>query len=333
MLQFENPFAFLFFLVIPVSFILRKLKFFTQISFPLTISDWEGKTFNVMQTGMKVAKYLSRIFFIGAFCCMVVALASPVISRQEKVYTSRGAEVVFIVDISPSMAATDIADGTRLEVAKQSIAAITEKMEGAAFGLVAMATEAASVVPPTMDHDFFLSQLKTLTIGTLGEGTAIGTGLSTAVYHLVSSNAPKKILVLLTDGDNNAGIVHPKTAAKLAKENGIILYVVGVGTKGTVPIEHVDIETGKRYSGFLDSNFDEGFLAELASISGGKYFLAENLYSLQNALEFVTLKENVVQTFYYKASTKEYYKSVLYLAAILFALSWIIRRLYMKELF
>lgn len=333
MLQFENPFAFLFLLVIPLFFILRKLKFFVHVSFPLTISDWEGKTFNAMQTGMKTAKVISRVFFISAFCLLAAALASPVISRQEKVFTSRGAEIIFLVDISPSMAATDIAEGTRLDVAKQSIAAITDKMEGTAFGLVAMASDAASLVPPTMDHAFFLNQLNSLVIGTLGEGTAIGTGLSTAVYHLFSSNAPKKILVLLTDGDNNAGIVHPKTAAKLAKENDIILYVVGIGTKGTVPIEHVDIESGKRYSGFLDSNFDENFLAELASISGGRYFSAENLYSLQNALDFATLKENVVQSFYYKASKKEYYKPVLFAALLLFALSWIIRRLYMKELF
>jgi Ca-activated chloride channel family protein len=333
MLQFENPLAFLFLLVIPLFFVLRKLKFFVHVSFPLTISDWEGKTFNAMQAGMKVARNLSRIFFIGAFCLVVTALASPVISRQEKVYTSRGTEIVFVVDISPSMAATDIAEETRLSVAKQAIASITDKMDGASFGLVAMATDAASVVPPTMDHEFFLSQLNSLSIGTLGEGTAIGTGLSTAVYHLASSEAPKKILVLLTDGDNNAGIVHPKTAAKLAKENGITLYVVGIGTKGTVPIEHVDVETGKRYSGFLDSSFDENFLSELASVSGGKYFSAENIYSLQSALEFATVKENVVQSFYYKSSSKEFYKSVLDLALLLFALSWIIRRFYMKELF
>ena len=126
---------------------------------------------------------------------MICVLANPVISYQKKVYTSRGTEIVFVIDTSPSMAALDIGTSNRLEAAKQAVNLIVENNSGSAFGLVAMASETVLLVPPTMDHEIFMDQVNSLQIGKFGEGTAIGSGITSAVYHLASSMAPQKAII------------------------------------------------------------------------------------------------------------------------------------------
>ena len=212
--DFRNPAAFFLLLLVPALFIARALGVFTRIAFPATLSDWGGKTFEWKGRLRSAASFVSRIFIIAAFAFTVAALADPVVYHQERVYTSRGADILFVVDTSPSMAVKDIANMTRLDAARRAIRTLSLDTGGISFGLVAMATEAAIVVPPTTDRAVFFSRLDALSIGSLGDGTAIGTGLSTAVYHLSSSAAPKKCIVLVTDGENNAGSIHPETAAR-----------------------------------------------------------------------------------------------------------------------
>jgi hypothetical protein len=189
------------------------------------------------------------------------------LSYQEKRYISRGTEIIFIVDSSPSMSALDIGESTRLQAAKDSILYVTQGMPETSFGLVAMATEAACLVPPSMDIEIFKKQLEDIKIGALGDGTALGVGISNAVYHLSSSASPQKAIVLITDGENNAGTVHPFTAAKLSAELKIPIYVLGLGTTGTVPVEYTDPKTGKTYSGYLESGFNSESLEQIAKIT------------------------------------------------------------------
>lgn len=332
MLQFENPFAFLFLIFIPVYFIFRRIKLFEKVSFPITLSDWKGKTFEWDKGLLKFSKFLSRALFLLGFCSLIIALASPVVLKQERIYISRGSEIVFLIDTSPSMAALDMESETRLDIAKKTILQIVEQMSGTSFGLVSMASEAAAIVPPTLDHSLFKARLLSLQIGEMGDGTAIGTGIATAAYHLTSSSSTKKVLILLTDGENNAGSIHPKSAAKILVENGITLYSVGLGTTGAVPIEYTDSKTGKRYSGYLESQFDETLLKGLASMCNGKYYAAENTATLLDVLQKISKQENTVQTFYYKSSKQKYYDRFLYVTVFLFAAAWVIRRLLMKEL-
>ncbi|NLM00949.1 MAG: VWA domain-containing protein [Treponema sp.] len=332
MLHFENPFAFLFLLSIPLYYLLRKFGILVKISFPLTISDWNGKTFSWNASVFKVARIVSTAFFILGYFSLIVAWASPVILKQEKVFTSKGSEIVFVLDTSPSMAAKDVGVDTRLNIAKNAIKQMIENMQGTSFGLVALGSEAAIIVPPTTDYDFFKIRLNNLKIGEMGEGTALGTGISSAVLHLSNSQAPKKSIILLTDGENNAGVIHPKTASRLAKEKNIKLYIIGIGTKGTVPLEYTDVKTGKRYSGYLDSNFDDNFLRTLALETDGSYFSSENVYALTDALSYAAKKEKTVQSFFYKNSKEKYFSYALQVALLAFVMSWVLRRLYMKEL-
>jgi Ca-activated chloride channel family protein len=229
------------------------------------------------------------------------------------------------------MAAKDIAYTTRFEAAKQAIRIMIHNNPGASFGLIAMATQAAVVVPPTIDHAVFLDSLDHLVIGALGEGSAIGVGLSTAVYHLVSSAAPKKCIVLITDGENNAGSIHPETAATLAKENGITLYTLGIGTAGSVPLEYVDPSSGKVYSGYLDSEFNAAYLERLALAGGGRYFGVQSSAELSAALNDIRKQENVIQSYHIRTTDDAFYDEFILAAAVCFILAWIIQRVYMKE--
>ncbi|AEE17510.1 VWA domain-containing protein [Treponema brennaborense] len=332
MLAFQHPVFFLFLPAIPLLFVLRRTGIFNRPAFPLVLGDWNASPFEWKYAPNRIASAVSRILCIAGYCAVVAALASPVVMRQEKVYTAKGSEILFVLDVSPSMAAKDIAGMSRLEAAKQAVRVIVPEAGGTAFGLVALASEAALMVPPTLDREAFFARLNSLQAGELGDGSAIGMGVSTAAYHLISSAAPKKSIVLITDGENNAGSVHPGTAAQLAFENGITLYVLGVGTRGSVPLEYVDPATGKTYSGYLDSRFDESPLQEIALTAGGRYFGVESMGELTAAVSAVTGREQTVQSFYLKNVEDSYYDRLLLAAGICFACAWLIRRLYLKEL-
>lgn len=332
---FENPSAFLFFLAIPAFYILRHYKIFKKISFPLTFSDWKGKAFSWKGAGISFFMFLARIFAWLAFASLVFALANPVVRQKEKIYTSRGADILFVLDTSPSMASRDIQVAnttlTRFDAAKAGIKTLVNAENGANYGLVAMASEAAAVIPPTQNHDLFFKRLEELKIGVMGESSALGTGISTAVYHLAMSNAPKKCIVLITDGENNAGKIHPETAAELAAQNKITLYSLGIGTKGTVPIEYSDPKTGEFRSGLYESDFDTTELETIASAAGGKYFGIEKMSDLSSSFSEIVRKENAAQSFHYKNVDFDCYRTFLLLALIFFLFSLFIKRLILKE--
>lgn len=333
---FQNPTAFLFLMLIPILFFLRKAKIFTRLSFPLTISDWNGKIFSWNKKYLQFFSFLSGLFFVLGFISLVFAFANPVIRHQEKIYTSHGTEILILLDTSPSMAAKDMqymnTTLNRLDAARLGIKTIVENEKGATFALISMASESASVVPPTTDHEIFLNRLDSLKIGELGDGSAIGTGLCSAIYHLASTKAPKKCIILITDGENNAGSIHPETAAKLASDNNITLYVLGIGTKGTVPIEYVDTKTGKVRSGYYESDFDSKPLEKIASISGGRYFGIESLGSLSESLSSIVNRESVVQTFRLKTVDEYCYYKFLIICAITFSISWFLRKVFLSEI-
>lgn len=330
--DFQNPAAFFLILLIPLLHILRRLKIFKQITFSAVLADWNGHKFEWQGKSQKFLAVFSKALLIIGFILVVTAFADPVISYQEKVYTTLGTDVIFVVDTSPSMAAKDVNGEMRLEAAKKSIISLVEKHDGYRFGIVGLGSNASVIVPPTSKADTIKSQISKLSVGAFGNGSAIGDGLSTAVCHLVSSSAPKKCIILFTDGENNAGEIHPETAAKLALENEITLYVVGVGSKGTVPIEYTDPVTGKNYSGYLDSDYNSASLKKIASISNGKYYEVRTIEELDSTLNTVSKIENTTQNFNYKNVNKTYYQKFLMAAMIILALAWFIKRVILKEM-
>ena len=333
MVNFTNPSAFLFLFPIPLLYILRRAGILMPPSFPIILSDWQGTSFKWNGGLLKFLTVLKKILLVSVYILIVFAFADPVIHHEERVYTSRGNDVLFVLDISPSMAAKDMNGGTRLDAAKHVIRSLVEQNTGASFGIVSVATEAVLSVPPTADHVTFLERLNALKIGMLGEGSALGTGLSMAVYHLVSSSSPKKTIVLITDGENNAGSIHPETAAELAAAHEITIYSVGIGTRGVVPLEYTDPVTGKVSSGYLESGFDPAPLQKIALSAGGRYFSAETVSDLSTALNTISNRERVVQTYHLKTADEYFYGKLLAAAAIAMAAAWILSRLVLKEVF
>ena len=330
--SFENPAAFFLLILIPALFILRHLKIFNRITFPAVLSDWDGRHFEWKDKPHKFFSVLASILFTAGFLISVGALAAPVLSNQEKVYTSLGTDIVFVLDTSPSMSAKDMEGGQRIDAAKNAIYLLTSRNDGSRYGLVGLGSNAAVLVPPTSDLTFFSERLSQISAGSFGNGSAIGDGLSTAVCHLVSSSAQKKCIVLLTDGENNAGEIHPETAAQLASDNNITIYVVGIGSKGKVPIEYTDPVTQRLYSGYLDSNFNPASLKKIADIAGGRYFEAVTLNELSEILTSVSKQEAVSQTFTYRTVNRLFYQKFISIAIILFVLAWFIRRIILKEM-
>ena len=332
MFSFQNPAGFLLILLLPLFFILRKTKILKQTVVYAVLGDWEGKHFTWNGRIRRFFSILTKIMLGAGFLLTVAAFADPVISVQEKVYTSIGNDVIFVVDTSPSMAAKDMDGERRIDSAKNAITSLVKSYDGYRYGIVALGSNASVSVPPTADSSIFSKKLGEIQVGMLGNGSAIGDGLSTAVCHLASSSAPKKCIILLTDGENNAGEIHPETAAELAANNQINVYVLGIGSKGRVPIEYTDLQTGKLYSGYLESDFNANSLKKIAEIGNGRYFEVRTIEELARTLASVAKTENISQSFTYKTITTNYYQQVLFFAIILFVVAAFFKRFLLQEI-
>lgn len=297
MLTFEAPGFFLLFIFVPLFIYLRHFYLNSGRSLRISIGLWRKGMFTAPQRGIHFFLTLSALFFWGGICLLLASLAGPTVSLHEKVYLNRGADIMIVLDQSPSMAARDFPPENRLDAAKKMIRKFVLGRINDGMGLVGFGDEAVLKVPPTTDYSTFLERLETMTILELGEGTAIGMGLSVAALHLSDSSASEKVIVLLTDGDNNAGEIQPLAAASMASQMGIRIYVIGIGSEGEVPFEFTHPETGKLITGIQRSLFNEPFLAELAETGNGSFYRAFTPGSLEAVFRSIdsleTLEERV----------------------------------------
>ncbi|HOX32884.1 MAG TPA: VWA domain-containing protein [Spirochaetales bacterium] len=300
MLAFERPWALLLVLLIPAFALARRLPFARGLAFPFSLPrDPEAPR---PPLGWTLLRLLRAACLAAGFAACALAAAGPALVSRRVLYLSRGNEVVFVLDVSPSMAASDIAP-SRLEAAESIIGDFLASRRNETVGLVAFGGEAALVCPPTLDYLAFSERMAGLVPGIYGEGTAIGAGLATAVAHTARSGAPEKHIVLLTDGENNAGAIDPGTAALAAARFGIVLSVIGVGSPGEAPVSYVDPKTGQKRTGFYRSDFDAAGLEELARRGGGSYYAAENRAAL--AAAFVSLSERSASLARTRSQTSE----------------------------
>jgi len=226
---------------------------------------------------------------LGVFA-LIAALARPQLVRWEEVRTE-GIDIVITLDISGSMTATDFLPN-RMEAAKRVIRNFVEllrqKRGGDRLGLVVFAAESYTQCPLTDDYDFFLEtleQVQNAREGVVEDGTAIGDGLTVALRRLQSSPAKSKVVILLSDGMNNAGQVQPRDAARIAEAMGVRVYTIGIGTStGTVSWQ--DPLTGRTQIGRV-AGFDEPLLREIAQRTNGAYFYAADRSTLESILRYI----------------------------------------------
>jgi Ca-activated chloride channel family protein len=236
------------------------------------LAEWGGGAPAYPGAAGRVLLWGSRALFWSGFLLLIIALAGPVVIERQRIYLTKGVDLVIALDESPSMSARDVGSVNRFEAARQVIREFVSGRENDAIGLVAFGKEAALRVPPTLDYPYLLGVLDTLQIMELGDGTAIGTGLALSALHLRDSRAREKVIILVTDGDNNAGDVSPERAAGLARELGIRIYTIGIGTEGETTIQFTDPESGKQVQGVYQGRLDEELLKAVALETGGRYF-------------------------------------------------------------
>jgi Ca-activated chloride channel homolog len=233
--------------------------------------------------------WLSKLMYILAFMFIVTALARPQSLNETIERSVEGIDIVIVFDISSSMLAEDLRPN-RLIAAKNLTAAFLDNRRHDRIGLVIFARESFTLVPPTTDYRLVRNQLMSVDIGMTRDGTAIGMGVATGVNRLRNSTVSSRVIILLTDGENNAGEIDPLTAADLAAAHGIRLYTIGVSTEGTAPYPIDDPIFGRRYHQ-IQVDIDEPMLTEMARRTGGRYFRARDNDSLQQIYSEIDIME------------------------------------------
>jgi Ca-activated chloride channel family protein len=228
-----------------------------------------------------------RIFLAIRFSVLVLlilAMARPQSGLSASEITTEGIDVILALDVSGSMKALDFQPQDRLAVAKEEAARFIQGRESDRIGLVVFSKESFTQCPLTSDYSMLLKLLNKVQIGLIEDGTAIGMGLATSVNRLRASQAKSKVIILLTDGVNNAGKIDPLTAAKLAQARKIRVYTIGIGKPGMAPYPVDDPVFGTRYMQ-METRIDESMLQEIARGSGGEYFRAKDKDSLRRIYE------------------------------------------------
>lgn len=228
------------------------------------------------------------------FILLVLALARPQLGKAESTYFAQGIDIVLAVDISGSMRSEDFTldsgRASRLAVLKSVVTDFVAQRQGDRIGLVLFSARTYTQCPLTLDHGWLLQNLERAEIGMIEDGTAIGSALATAVGRLEYSDAESKIVILLTDGQNNAGKISPLTAAEAAEALGITVYTIGAGTRGMAPYPDRDMFGNLVYRP-VEVDIDEETLQEIADQTGGTYFRATDTDSLKEVYDTISQLE------------------------------------------
>jgi len=230
----------------------------------------------------RVRPYLLGVRIV-ALCLLIVALARPQAPIADEKAQTEGIDIVLALDCSTSMRAEDFTlNGqrrNRVEVITSVVENFIKGREHDRIGIVAFAGRAYTLCPLTLDYDWLLSNLSRLHAGMIEDGTAIGSGLAASVNRLRNSNAKSKIIILLTDGRNNAGAITPLVAAQAAQAVGVKVYTIGAGSKGPVPYPVAEM-FGRVVYEQVEVDLDEETLKSIADTTGGAYFRATDTQSL-----------------------------------------------------
>lgn len=278
-------------------------------------------------------RYLRHVPFVlrfAAVAALVVAIARPQTVEHNSSSTTEGIDIVLSIDISSSMLARDFTPD-RMEAAKQTAAEFIAARPNDRIGLVAFAGESFTQSPLTTDRRTLQMLLGQLNSGVIDDGTAIGSGLATAINRLRESTAESRVIILLTDGVNNQGQIAPLTAAEIARAFGIRVYTIGVGTRGTAPYPGRD-PFGRIFFVDMPVEIDEQVLTGIASMTGGEYFRATDNNSLEEIYKRIDALEKSKIESSESTDYHERYAGWAIAALVLLALEFVMRRLVLRQL-
>ena len=323
---FINP-EYFYLLIIPVVYSIWY--FFKRKNINSEILFSNLGSLNKTKTLKNRLRDLPQIFKILAICLLVIALARPQSSTNWEESTTEGIDIVLSMDISGSMLAEDLKPN-RLEASKDVAVDFISKRVNDRIGLVIFSGESFTQCPLTTDHNVLINLFKDVKSGMVEDGTAIGMGLATAVNRLKDSDAISKIIILLTDGVNNKGVVAPFTAAEIAKQFGIRVYTIGVGTEGYAPYPF-QTPFGVQYQD-VEVQIDEETLQNIATVTDGKYFRATNNNKLKEIYKDIDKleKSKIEVTEFHKRS--EEFSNFAIPALIILLFGFILEKTYLKQI-
>lgn len=287
-MTWANPEYFWLFTLLPVLIGFHLWRYFSRRRAKLTFSSVEN--LRKLPGNWRVhLVWLAPLLYWAGFSLLTVSLARPQLTNTTVEQKAEGIDIVMSIDISTSMKAEDIKPN-RLEGAKEVATEFINDRISDRIGIVVFARQSFTVVPPTIDYTLVKEMLNSIQMGMVQDGTAIGMGMATGINRLRDSEAESKVLILLTDGMNNAGEIDPVTAAELAQSLGIKVYTIGIGTRGMAPYPIEDPIFGTRYRN-VSVDIDEEMLQQIAELTGGRYFRATDTESFRDIYDEINEME------------------------------------------
>lgn len=327
-IQFANPELLVLLAIIPLLILayILKLKNYKATIRLSTTANIESKD-ELMSI---ILKHSPFALLNLALLFIIIALARPQSSLSWQDVTTEGIDIILAMDISGSMLAEDLKPN-RLEASKEVAIDFIKGRPSDRIGLVTFSGESFTQSPLTTDHAVLKNLFKDVKNGLLEDGTAIGMGLATSVNRLRDSDAKSRVVILLTDGSNNQGSVSPVTAAEIAREFGVRVYTIGVGTNGKAPFPYQNPFGQISYQN-VEVKIDETTLKEIADLTGGKYFRATNNRSLQNIYEEIDqLEKSKIEVTEYRKKKEEFFPFAL-IAAVLVLMNFTLKYVVLRSI-
>ena len=325
-MQFQNPEILYLLAVIPIVIVYYIFVGRRRASLRVTTLGTE----RMPRTLRYWLRDLPIVLRLSALAVLIVALARPVEAHSSTESSTEGIDIVLAMDISGSMLARDF-EPDRITASKHLASEFASMRVGDRISVVAFAGEAFTQCPLTSDKASVGTMLSRLRSGVVDDGTAIGNGLATAINRLRESGSKSKVVVLLTDGVNNRGQISPIMAAEIARDMGIKVYTIGVGTKGQAPMPAVDMFGNQSYV-MADVEIDEQLLRSIAKTTGGEYFRAVDNEALKQIYARIDeMEKSEVQITHY-TSYEELYFGWLLLGLLLLAAEFAIERLVLNRI-
>ena len=316
-------FLFLLF-IFPVFFLLKHFKMISHFKINLNLINWNAPLPSNSNHTFSFLSFLYKLFLSLAITSLIIATAEPVMYKTEKSYTDIGDSIMFLLDVSPSMAVKDIGNMQRITIAKNIIKDFANTHKDSSLGLSVFAENASLLLLPTIDIPTFLLRLEEIEIGDEGDGTAVGNALAVAISN-INEHIEESYIILLTDGENNTGKINPHLVAEILKQKGIKLYIVNIGKEGYGTLEYFDKKQNKQYTGKYYTKTNENELKSLSQTAGGKYI---SIISLEDATNFfIELNSKIRSTYFIKTEKNDITFYFLLTSAILIISSWIIARI------
>ena len=324
-IEFAHP-KYLYFLLLLIPIIAWYI--WKQNKYHPSLQISSVKAFDNLYSPLELFRHVSIIVRLAVFTLLIIALARPQSKKEWENVDTMGIDIVMALDISSSMLAQDFKPN-RLEASKNVAVEFISGRPNDRMGLVVFSGETFTQCPLTTDHSVLINLFKDIKSGMIEDGTAIGIGLANAVKRLKDSDAISKVVILLTDGVNNQGVIDPITAAELAKTFGVRVYTIGVGTMGMAPYPVQDM-FGRIVLRNMKVEIDEKTLQQIADLTEGQYFRATNNETLKRIYSQIDQMEKSRISVKEFSRREEKFLPYVIAAIILLAIEFLINKVVLR---